>query len=96
MRRRTPTQKPNSPPQIERIGDRSGKVGQQFVIGVSASDEDGDKITLGCGGADKFTDNGNGSGTFVWTGTKPGKYTFTCSASDGKLSSSTTFAITVG
>ena len=91
----SPTQKLNTPPQIARIGDQSGKAGQQFVIGVSASDADGDKITLGCGGADKFTDYGNGTGTFTWTGTKAGKYSFTCSASDGKASTSTTFAITV-
>jgi hypothetical protein len=91
----TPTQKPNLPPQIERIGDQSGKVGQQFVIRISASDPDGDRITLSCGGADKLTDNGDGTGTLEWTGTKPGKYAFTCSASDGKSSSSTAFAITV-
>jgi hypothetical protein len=91
----SPTPKPNSPPQIERIGDQSGKVGQRFVIRISASDPDGDKITLSCGGADKFTDNGDGTGTLEWTGTKPGKYAFICSASDGKASSSTAFAITV-
>lgn len=91
----SPTQKPNSPPKIGSIGDQSGKAGQKFVIGVSASDPDGDKIGLGCSGADKFTDHGNGTGTFEWTATKAGKYTFTCTASDGKLSSSTTFAITV-
>ncbi|HKY92853.1 MAG TPA: hypothetical protein VJM11_17510 [Nevskiaceae bacterium] len=89
------TQKPNAPPQIAKIDDQSGKAGQQFVIGVSASDADGDKITLACGGADKFTDYGNGTGMFVWTGTKAGKYTFTCSASDGKASTSTTFTITL-
>ena len=94
--RATPSPTPNSPPQIERIGDQSGKVGQRFVIRVSASDADGDKIALSCGGADKFTDNGDGTGTLEWTGTKPGKYAFTCSASDGKDSSSTAFAITVG
>ena len=92
----SPTPKPNSPPQIERISDQSGKVGQRFVIRVSASDVDGDKIALTCGGADKFTDNGDGTGTLEWTGTKPGKYAFSCSASDGKSSSSTAFAITVG
>jgi hypothetical protein len=91
-----PTQKPNTPPQITKIGDQSGKAGQQFVIGVSASDADGDKIALTCGGADKFTDHGDGTGTFVWTGTKAGTYTFTCSASDGKASTSTSFAITLG
>jgi len=64
-------------------------------MGVSATDPDGDKIALSCGGADKFTDFGNGSGLFQWTGTKAGKYSFTCTASDGKLSSSTTFTITV-
>ena len=56
---------------------------------------DGDKITLGCSGADKFIDYGNGTGSFQWTATKAGKYTFTCTASDGKASTSTTFAITV-
>ena len=91
----SPTQKPNLPPKIGSIGDRSGKAGEKFVIGVSASDPDGDKLSLGCSGADKFTDHGNGTGTFEWTATKAGKYTFTCTASDGKLSSSTTFAITV-
>ena len=91
----TPTQKPNSSPQIAKIGDQSGKAGQAFVIGVSATDPDGDKITLGCGGADKFIDYGNGTGSFQWTGTKAGKYSFTCTASDGKLSSSTSFTITV-
>lgn len=91
----SPTPKPNSAPKIGSIGDRSGKAGQKFVIGVSASDVDGDKITLGCSGADKFTDYGNGSGSFEWSATKAGKYTFKCTASDGKLSSSTTFAITV-
>jgi hypothetical protein len=91
----SPTPKPNTAPKIGGIGDQSGKAGQKFVIGVSASDVDGDKITLGCGGADKFIDYGNGSGSFEWTATKAGKYAFTCTASDGKLSSSTTFAITV-
>ena len=91
----SPTPKPNSAPQIAKIGDQSGKAGQSFSIGVSASDADGDKITLGCSGADKFVDYGNGTGMFQWTAAKAGTYTFTCSASDGKASSSTTFAITV-
>lgn len=70
-------------------------MGQAFEIGLSATDPDGDKIALGCGGADKFTDFGNGTGLFQWTGRKAGTYTFTCTASDGTASSSTTFAITV-
>jgi hypothetical protein len=89
------TQKPNTAPQIAKIADQTGKPGQVFTIGVSASDADGDKLTLGCGGADKFVDNGNGTGTFQWTGTKAGKYSFTCTASDGKATASTTFTITL-
>jgi Big-like domain-containing protein len=91
----TPTLKPNSPPQISRIAAQSGKVGQAFEIGVWATDPDGDRIALSCGGADKFTDYGNGTGLFQWTGRKGGTYSFTCTASDGKASSSTTFTITV-
>ena len=70
-------------------------MGQSFEIGVSATDPDGDKIALSCGGADKFTDFGNGSGLFQWTGRKAGTYAFSCTASDGKASSSTTFTIAV-
>ena len=62
---------------------------------MAATDAEGDKITLTCTGADKFTDFGDGNGVFEWTATKAGTYTFTCTASDGKASTSTTFSIKV-
>ena len=79
---------------VDVIGDR----GQRFFsIGVSASDRDGDKLVLTCGGGDAFTDHGDGTGNFEWTDKdgKLGKFTFGCTAWDGKATANATITITV-
>jgi MYXO-CTERM domain-containing protein len=60
----------NSAPQIDPIGNQSADIGSELSFTVSASDADGDNISLSAAnlptGA-SFMDNGDGSGSFSWT-----------------------------
>ena len=99
----------NAAPVIAAITDQTVEEGQTVSVEMSASDADGDAIafslsvindTDGSAVPDSFytfTDAGDGTGTFSWTpGTgDSGDYTTTATASDGSVSATETFAITV-
>jgi len=77
------------------------KPGQRFTISISATDPDKDQISLSCGGGngEKFIDNKDGTGLLDWvvpTDVRTGSFKFGCSASDGKLTDSMSFIISVG
>ena len=82
-------------PDVKVVGT-SGQL--QFFVDVSATDLDGDKLALDCKGGTKFTDRGNGTGLFEWLATANqigGTFSFSCTASDGKLTDPATLTITV-
>lgn len=87
---------------LTRIGDIAGaKPGQTFAISITATDPDKDAISLSCGGGngEKFTDYKDGTGLLEWvvpTNVRSAAFKFGCSASDGKLSDSMSFMISVG
>ena len=87
---------------MTRVADITGaKPGQSFAISISATDPDKDATSLSCGGGngEKFTDYKNGTGLLQWvvpTDVRSGTFKFGCSASDGKLSGSMSFMISVG
>jgi len=77
----------NQAPILTAIGAQSGTEGINLNFGVTATDPDGDPITLSAAdlpvGA-TFTDNGDGTGVFDWTPgfTEAGTYQVTFSAAD--------------
>ena len=95
---------PPSPPALDPISDQSISEGQLLTFSVSATDPDGDPLTLtarmangdplGSIGA-TFIDHSNGTGTFSWTPGQTGAYqvTFTATDPDG-LSDSKTILVT--
>jgi hypothetical protein len=92
----------NTPPVLASIGNREIDEGVNLNFGISATDADGDAITLRMESADlppeaTFTDNGGGSGTFDWTPTfdDAAIYNATFWASDGTDSVSEAIQITV-
>ena len=80
-------------PVLAEIGSKQTHEGINLNFGVSASDMDGDDLTLSAvdvpDGA-SFTDNGGGTGTFDWTpgNTDAGMYEVLFIASDGTLADS--------
>jgi hypothetical protein len=77
------------PPSLRIPGSEKGTIGKSLKFGISASDPDPvDVLKLGAIGLPKgltFKDNHNRKGSVSGTvGGKPGKYTATFSASDGK------------
>jgi hypothetical protein len=103
----TLTTTPNEIPVLTAIGSQTAAEGGKLEFLVSATDADGDKLTLTADGLPatgltepaKFTDNGDGTGTFAWTPnytaatSSPYKVTFT--VSDGEDSVSEAVSITV-
>ncbi len=92
---------PNEPPTLDPIGNQTLDEGATLDVQVSASDPDGDPITLSAFGLPPFaifTDNGDGTGVlslspdFDDAGAYPGVQ---ITASDGDLSDGETFTITV-
>ena len=60
----------NLPPQFVPLPDTSVKEGDTLVLTVQASDPEGGPVTLSTGALPPnatFTDNGNGTGTFIFT-----------------------------
>jgi PKD repeat protein len=87
--------KPNSPPVLATIGDKSIAENQLLTFTISATDPDGDTITYSAGGLPSgasLTDQ-----TFTWTPTvgQAGRYEVTFTASDGQAQDSQTITITV-
>ena len=78
----------NQDPTVTAPASASGDEGTLITFGVSATDPDGDHVTLTALGAPSgatFTDNGDNTGTFSWTPgfTQAGTYTVTFRGTDG-------------
>jgi uncharacterized delta-60 repeat protein len=92
----------NGPPVLNPIGDKTVDEAQLLQFTVSASDPNGDNLTLTAsnlpGGA-TFTDNGDGTGLFTWTPnfTQAGAYpnVIFVATDDGTPQLSDTEAITI-
>ncbi len=91
----------NAPPVLDSIGDQSLDENTTLDVAISATDPDGDPITLSASGLPPFavfTDNGDGTGVlsllpgFDDAGVYP---SVQVTASDGDLSDGETFTITV-
>lgn len=66
----TATFSDNPPPTVDPIPDKAVIINQPVTFQVKAADPRGEKVTLkaeGLPAGAKFTDNGNGVGTFSWT-----------------------------
>ena len=90
----------NDAPVIAPIDDRSMIEGGTLLVPVSATDDDGDAIVLSTTGLPdfgSFTDYGDGSAQLSFQpGTShDGQYTIVINATDGKLSGTETFVLTV-
>ncbi len=77
----------NGPPVLTVPGPQVGTYSDALTFGISATDPDGDSITLGASGLPAsltFTDHGNGTGTIGGSLTAiPGVYVATFTANDG-------------
>ncbi|MCP4125977.1 MAG: tandem-95 repeat protein, partial [Gammaproteobacteria bacterium] len=90
----------NQAPEIAPVNPLTVLEGETGTISISASDPNGDALTLSAAnlpGFAQFTDNGNGTGTISCAPayTNAGTYTVTLSVSDGQLSAETNAGITV-
>ncbi|MEZ4700749.1 MAG: Ig-like domain-containing protein [Rhodothermales bacterium] len=98
----------NAPPSVTPISDQQVFEGENLQLEVSGSDPDGDALTISAVVLDdqglamgaafyNFKDNNNGTGTikFLPDPGDFGDYAVTITASDGQLSGSTTFGLTV-
>ncbi|MGB3778872.1 MAG: fibronectin type III domain-containing protein, partial [Tunicatimonas sp.] len=80
----------NSAPVLTSVFDRSVKFGTVLTFNVTASDADGDALSLSADGLPSFgsfTDNGDGTGTFTFTNptaSDAGSYPITVTVSDGQ------------
>ena len=91
----------NNAPVLDPIGDRSVERGTSMAISVTGDDPDGDALSYtqtGLPSYGTFTDNGNGSAT-LWLAPPANEPTgttqMTVTVSDGSLTDSETFSITV-
>jgi predicted regulator of amino acid metabolism with ACT domain len=93
-------QNTNRPPVLAEVGAKAGAEGVTLSFRISATDLDGNAITLIAAptplGA-VFTDSINGAGSFVWTPTsgQSGDYSVTFKASDGMALDSEVVLITI-
>ncbi|MBI3996826.1 MAG: hypothetical protein HY352_04135 [Candidatus Omnitrophica bacterium] len=79
-----------SPPLFDHLEDQTAVVNQTFTLTVKATEPEGEAFSLAASGVPlermgaTFTDNGNGTGTFVWTPTQEqlGSYPVTFTATD--------------
>ena len=90
----------NQPPEITPIDDKEVNETETLSVGVTASDPDGDAVTLSVSDLPSFgafTDNGDGTGTIVFNPglDTSGYYVLTVTASDGALSDSESFTLKV-
>jgi PKD repeat protein len=87
----------NSAPVLDPIGDKSGFAFVNMAFDVTASDAEGDAITLGVSGLPVGATFDTNSGHFDWTpgAADAGSYPVSFSASDGLLSDSEAITITI-
>jgi hypothetical protein len=90
----------NSPPTVDTIADQTVDEGNQTTVAVSASDPDGDSLTLSANGPSfvTLTDDGDGTGTLDITPSSgdAGTYTVEVVADDGNGGTATeSFQLTV-
>jgi PKD repeat protein len=87
----------NTAPTLDPIGDKSGFAFVNMAFDVTASDAEGDAITLGVSGLPVGATFDTNSGHFDWTpgGADAGSYPVSFSASDGLLSDSEAITITI-
>ncbi|PKK81977.1 MAG: hypothetical protein CVT49_16060 [candidate division Zixibacteria bacterium HGW-Zixibacteria-1] len=90
----------NAYPVLVSIGSQSVAEGDTLVVGVSATDPDGDNLILSAENLPtnaSFDDNGDGTGSFAFSPdfTQVGVYNVTFIASDGVLADSEVVVITV-
>ena len=90
----------NDPPVLGLIADLAMDEGTTVRVAVSASDVDGDDLSLSLAGLPPFaalTDDGDGTGTIVLAPgfDAAGTYRATVTASDGQSSAAATFTLTV-
>lgn len=90
----------NEAPVLDVIGNQSVEEGSVKTVNISASDPDGDPLTLSAAnlpGFASFCDTGGGKGALTLSPKvgDAGSYQVTVSASDGKSSSSQTFGVSV-
>src|SRR5690606_17874122 len=83
------------PPTVQPIDDMTVFVGEFVTFVVTATDPDGEPLTMTADGLPDgatFTDNGDGTGTFRWSPgiTQSGLFSVTFIASDGTGQGSTT------
>ncbi|OGC77090.1 MAG: hypothetical protein A2Z27_01625 [candidate division Zixibacteria bacterium RBG_16_50_21] len=90
----------NNPPVLASIGTKSVNEGQLLSFRISATDPDGNTLTLSIVNKPTgavFVDSGNGAGSFVWTPAfdQATTYNVTFRASDGQAADSEVVQITV-
>ena len=90
----------NSAPVLNSIGNQSVQANNSKTVSISASDADNDTLTINASGVPNFasfTDNGNGTASLVLNPTTAnvGSSNITVTVSDGTLSDSEIFQITV-
>jgi len=88
----------NTAPVITSTGVTSGTVGQTYTYNVTATDNEGDAISLTATTKPSwlsFTDNGNGTGVLTGTPSSSGSGSVVLTASDGSASSQQSFTISV-
>lgn len=90
----------NNPPIVAAIANQTRGEGEVFQIAVSATDPDGDALSLSASNLPVFctlSDNGDGSGAVACAPDfiHAGNYEITVTASDGATEASTTFTLTV-
>ena len=90
----------NRPPVLMSIDNQSMDEAETIQLSVSANDLDGDTLSLNTSGLPAFatfTDNGNGTATISLSPgyEDSGNYSMTVSVSDGDLSNSDTFSLTI-
>lgn len=86
------------PPVLDAIGDKTIKENQELHFTVTASDPDGDTVTLSAGNLPSGASFDAETGVFIWTPdfTQAGTYTgISFEATDGELSDSEEITITV-
>jgi hypothetical protein len=86
---------PNTPPTIDAISDQTVTEGDSATVAVSASDDDGDAVSLSVNGPD-FVSLSNGELTVAPQSGDAGTYTVEVTASDGNGGTATeSFQLTV-